>query len=254
MMTTETKAAIQQAAALIKASRYLLAFTGAGISADSGMPTFRGPGGIYGSYNEQHLELGFFKRDPATAWKTIRAIFFEFTMAAQPNDAHLILAAWEHSGRLSMTVTQNIDGLHRRAGSMALSEFHGSCDELVCMTCGEHRPAEPGILTKLPPYCSCGGIYKPDFTFFGEGIPPTAYAAAMAAAQAADTCLIIGSTGSVYPAASIPRQIKQRGGTIIEINPEASEFTRDIVDVFIPLGAAAAMRLLDTALSAASNP
>ena len=175
-MTTETKAAIQQAAALIKDSRYLLAFTGAGISADSGMPTFRGPGGIYGSYDEQHLELSFFKRDPATAWKTIRAIFFEFTMAAQPNDAHHILAAWERSGRLSMTVTQNIDGLHRRAGSMALSEYHGSCDELVCMTCGEHRPAERGILAKLPPHCGCGGIYKPDFTFFGEGIPPTAYA------------------------------------------------------------------------------
>ena len=253
-MTTETKAAIQQAAALIKDSRYLLAFTGAGISADSGMPTFRGPGGIYGSYDEQHLELSFFKRDPATAWKTIRAIFFEFTMAAQPNDAHLILAAWERSGRLSMTVTQNIDGLHRRAGSMALSEFHGSCDELVCMTCGEHQPAERGILAKLPPHCGCGGIYKPDFTFFGEGIPPTAYASAMAAAQAADTCLIIGSTGSVYPAASIPRQIKQRGGRIIEINPEASEFTRDIVDVFIPLGAAVAMRLLDAALTAASSP
>ena len=83
---------------------------------------------------------------------------------------------------------------------------------------------------------------------------PAAYASAMAAAQAADTCLIIGSTGSVYPAASIPRQIKQRGGRIIEINPEASEFTRDIVDDFIPLGAAVAMRLLDAALTAASSP
>jgi NAD-dependent deacetylase len=226
----------------------MLAFTGAGISADSGMPTFRGPGGIYGSYDEQHLELGFFKCNPALAWKTIRAIFFEFTMAAQPNDAHRILAAWERTGRLCMTVTQNIDGLHRRAGSLALSEFHGSCDSLVCMACGKHHPAQPEILSNLPPRCDCGGIYKPDFTFFGEGIPPEAYASAMAATRAADSCLIIGSTGSVFPAASIPRQIKRQGGTIIEINPQPSEFTDDIVDVFIPLGAAEAMRRLDALL------
>lgn len=253
MTQTETETTIQKAAALIKASRSLLAFTGAGISADSGMPTFRGPGGIYGSYDERHLELDFFRRDPATAWKTIRAIFFEFTMDAQPNDAHRILAAWELSGRLSMTVTQNIDGLHRRAGSLALSEFHGSCDELVCMACGGHHPAERRILAQLPPRCICGGIYKPDFTFFGEGIPTAAYACAMAAAREADTCLIIGSTGSVYPAASIPRHIKQRGGAIIEINPLPSDFTEDIVDVFIPLGAAMAMRLLDAELSADSR-
>jgi NAD-dependent deacetylase len=213
------------------------------------MPTFRGPGGIYGTYDEQHLELGFFRSDPATAWKTIRAIFFEFTLAAQPNDAHRILAAWEKAGRLTMTVTQNIDGLHRRAGSRALSEFHGSCDELVCMDCGQHRLVEPAILKKLPPRCTCGGIYKPDFTFFGEGIPPSAYATAMAAAQVTDVCLVIGSTGSVYPAASIPRQIKRHGGSIIEINPQPSEFTADIVDVFIPLGAADAMRRLDSLLS-----
>ena len=249
MTSSETEAAIHKAAATIAASHALLAFTGAGISADSGMPTFRGPGGIYGTYDEQHLELGFFKRDPATAWKTIRAIFFEFTLAAEPNDAHRILAAWEQAGRLSMIVTQNIDGLHRRAGSLALSEFHGSCDSLVCLDCGEHRNVEPGILARLPPRCACGGIYKPDFTFFGEGIPPGAYAAAMAAAQLADVCLIIGSTGSVYPAASIPRNIKRRGGTIIEINPQPSEFTEDIVDVFIPLGAAEAMRQLDSELS-----
>jgi len=250
MTTVETNEIFQKAAAIIAASKSLVAFTGAGISADSGMPTFRGPGGIYGTYNEEHLELGFFKHDPATAWKTIRAIFFEFTLAAQPNDAHRILAAWEHAGRLSMTITQNIDGLHRRAGSRALSEFHGSCDALVCMRCGGHCPAEPGILATLPPRCSCGGIYKPDFTFFGEGIPPAAYASAMAAAQTADACLIIGSTGSVYPAASIPRQIKRQGGAIIEINPVPSEFTDDIVDVFIPLGAAEAMRSLAAALPA----
>jgi NAD-dependent deacetylase len=252
MSTNETDTILAKAASIINTSQALLAFTGAGISADSGMPTFRGPGGIYGSYDEQHLELDFFRRNPATAWKTIRAIFFEFTMAAQPNDAHRILAAWEHAGRLSMTVTQNIDGLHRRAGSLALSEFHGSCDELVCMTCGQHRPAERSILANLPPRCNCGGVYKPDFTFFGEGIPQEAYARAMAAAQVADVCLVIGSTGSVYPAASIPRQIKRRGGSIIEINPVPSEFTDDIVDVFIPLGAADAMRRLDSLLSPVS--
>lgn len=245
---TATETVIRKAADIIAASKSLVAFTGAGISADSGMPTFRGSGGIYGSYDEQHLELGFFKRNPEKAWQTIRAIFFEFTMAVQPNDAHRILAAWEQQGRLHCTITQNIDGLHHKAGSRALSEFHGSCEALVCLSCGGHHLVEPKLLASLPPRCSCGGLYKPDFTFFGEGIPQAAYARAMTAAQSADACLIIGSTGSVYPAASIPRQIKGRGGLIIEINPEASEFTGDIVDVFIPMGAAEAMRKLDAAL------
>lgn len=241
--------AVRKAADIVSGSRYLIAFTGAGISADSGMPTFRGEGGLWGSYDERHLELGFFTREPATAWETIRRIFYAFTMDAKPNDAHLCLARWERDGLLRLIVTQNIDGLHGRAGSKAVAEFHGSCDDLVCTRCGGRTPATPELVALRPPRCACGGVYKPGFTFFGEGIPPVAYATSFEAAREADACVVIGSTGSVYPAASIPRLVKSRGGLVVEINPEPSEFTDTISDVFIPLGAADAMRRIDAALA-----
>lgn len=243
-------AVLATAAAVIAESTSLIAFTGAGVSADSGVPTFRGSGGLWGSYDERHLELGFFMREPALAWKTIRAIFYEFALDVRPNDAHRILAEWERDGLLSLIVTQNIDGLHGRAGSKEVVEFHGSLSELACLRCGERVPASRELLSELPPRCPCGGVYKPDFVFFGEGIPERASLRSFAAARRADACLVIGSTGTVYPAASIPRLVKERGGRVVEINPEPSEFSEGVSDVVIPLGAAEAMRLLDGAVRA----
>ncbi len=245
--------AIQRAADLVANASYLIAFTGAGISADSGMPTFRGAGGLWGSYNQRHLELDFFLRSPELVWKTIREIFYTFTLSVEPNDAHRVLSRWEHEGRLRLVVTQNIDGLHHRAGSRAVAEFHGSCDSLVCTRCGNRTPATTELVALSPPRCACGGVYKPGFIFFGEGIPPDAYEASFEAAGKADLCLVIGSTGSVYPAASIPRLVKSRGGRVIEVNPEPSEFTNEISDVFVPLGAAEALRRIDAALRERTN-
>lgn len=233
------------AAELLGTARYALAFTGAGISAESGVPTFRGKGGIWDRYDERHLELGFFKAEPALAWATIRGIFYEFERPFEPNDAHRVLAAWERAGLLAFTVTQNIDGLHRKAGSERLAEFHGSTGYLACMRCGARAEATAEALAELPPRCHCGGVYKPDFMFFGEGIPERAYAESVAAAERADLCLIIGSTGTVYPAASLPRIVKAHGGAVIEINPEASEFSAGIADIVLPLGASSALRALD---------
>ncbi|MBU0926773.1 MAG: RNA polymerase subunit sigma [Spirochaetes bacterium] len=241
--------AVRRAADIIAGSSRLVAFTGAGVSADSGIPTFRGPGGIWGSYDERHLELGFFMSRPETAWNTIRKIFYDYTLSVEPNDAHRILASWERSGRLGLVVTQNIDGLHGRAGSKAVAEFHGSCSELVCLACGGRVQATRELVAPSPPRCPCGGLYKPGFTFFGEGIPPEAYAASVDAAEEADACLIIGSTGTVYPAASIPRIVKRRGGLVVEVNPVPSEFTEAVSDAFVPLGAAEAMRRIDAALA-----
>ncbi|HOZ73006.1 MAG TPA: NAD-dependent protein deacylase [Spirochaetales bacterium] len=240
--------ALGRAAELVSGSSYLIAFTGAGVSAESGIPTFRGPGGIWGSYDESHLELGFFMREPEIAWKTIKQIFYSFTLSVEPNDAHRVLARWEAAGRLRLVVTQNIDGLHRRAGSRKVAEFHGSCDELVCMRCGGRVPATAELLEALPPRCECGGLLKPGFVFFGEGIPEDAYETAFSAAALADACLVIGSTGTVYPAASIPRAVKRAGGRVVEINPEPSEFTDGVSDVFIRLPAAEAMRRLEAAV------
>jgi NAD-dependent deacetylase len=236
---------------LLGVARHAIAFTGAGISAESGVPTFRGSGGIWDQYDERHLELGFFKAEPALAWATIRAIFYEFARPFEPNGAHRVLAAWERSGILDFTITQNIDGLHRKAGSERLAEFHGATTQLVCLRCGERALATEAALATLPPRCPCGGVYKPDFVFFGEGIPERAYRDSVAAAERADLCLIVGSTGTVYPAASLPRMVKAHGGSIIEINPEASEFSADIADLVLPLGASEALLALDGLLRAA---
>jgi NAD-dependent deacetylase len=246
--TTKLERDLAAAADLLRAARCAIAFTGAGISAESGVPTFRGSGGIWDQYDERHLELGYFKAEPALAWATIRALFYAFARPFEPNDAHRVLAAWERDGLLDFTITQNIDGLHRRAGSERLAEFHGATTQLACLRCGERALATEEALAELPPRCGCGGVYKPDFVFFGEGIPEKAYRDSVAAAERADLCLIVGSTGTVYPAASLPRMIKARGGSIIEINPESSEFSDDIVDIALPLGASEALRALDALL------
>lgn len=250
----ELGARLADAAALLASSRHTIAFTGAGVSAESGVPTFRGKGGIWERYDERHLEIGYFKREPARAWPTIKALFYEFAAPAEPNDAHKLLAAWESRGRLDLIVTQNIDGLHALAGSVRVAEFHGSTRGLVCLRCGARSEATAELLERLPPQCGCGGVYKPDFVFFGEGIPEEAYRASFEAAERAELCLVIGSTGTVYPAASIPRRVKARGGAVIDINPEPSAYADGTADIWLPMGAAEAMRELDRLLMQAAGP
>ncbi len=247
-MTSEVRGVVRKAARELKDRRHLIAFTGAGISVESGIPPFRGEGGIWTKYDSSDLELERFLRDPARAWPAIREIFYRFTAKAEPNDAHRVLAKWEAEGRLEFLVTQNIDGLHAAAGSRALAEFHGTCAGLVCLECGRRVPTKPELLENPPPRCECGGVYKPDFVFFGEGIPRKAYEDAFSAAGRADACLVIGSTGTVYPAAEVPMTVKRRGGLIVEIDPNPTEFTGSITDIFIPSGASEAMRELDAAM------
>jgi NAD-dependent deacetylase len=165
---------VTEAARLIRYARYLTAFTGAGISVESGIPPFRGEGGIWNTYDERKFELDYFLAHPEEAWPLLREIFYENFGKARPNRAHEVLAAWEARGLLKTLITQNIDNLHFEAGSRAIVEFHGNSRTLVCLTCGSRRAVEPDALLIMPPRCPCGGIYKPDFVFFGEGIPPAA--------------------------------------------------------------------------------
>jgi NAD-dependent deacetylase len=245
---------IDLAARLIRGSRRLLVFTGAGISAESGVPTFRGQGGLWEKIDPGVLEITRFRRDPEACWKAIRELFYSASRPS-PNAAHRILADWEGRGIVSFLVTQNIDGLHREAGSRRLAEFHGSIEQLACMRCGKKVEAgrealAAGLLDELPPRCSlCGGTMKPDFVFFGEAIPGEAYQAAFAAAELADLCLIVGSTGVVYPAAELPSIVKRRGGSVVEVDPGETEFSGTVTDVHIRLGAVEAMTGLDRALA-----
>ncbi|MGA2976622.1 MAG: NAD-dependent deacylase [Spirochaetia bacterium] len=239
---------IRSAASLIRASRYLSAFTGAGISVESGIPPFRGEGGLWSRYDPRMLEIDYFRAHPEKSWPILREIFYDNFGAAKPNAAHLALARLEAAGTLKVLITQNIDNLHYAAGSRNIVEFHGNSRKLLCLTCGKRVAAEPALLEKLPPRCRCGGIYKPDFVFFGEGIPPEAHARSQEAARQTDVMLVVGSTGEVYPAAMVPRTAYEAGAKIIEINPEESEFTASITHLFIPMKAGEAFPLLEKEL------
>jgi len=224
---------IQKAADIIKRSNYAIAFTGAGISVESGVPPFRGENGIWNNYNPETLELGFFKNYPEKSWEVIRELFYKYFGNARSNEAHKVLARLENKGILRCVITQNIDDLHQQAGSKTVFEFHGNSQKLVCLCCSKKFKPSDIDFENLPPYCECKGLIKPDFIFFGEGMPPDAYQLSVAAAGKADVVILIGSTGEVMPAAQMPYLAKQNGALIIEVNPGISKFTNTITDIHL---------------------
>jgi NAD-dependent deacetylase len=224
----------RDAAFLLKQSRFTTAFTGAGISVESGIPPFRGDGGLWSKYNPQVLDIQYFIDDPTASWAVIKEIFYDFFNSARPNKAHQVLARMELEGMLGRIITQNIDNLHQEAGSQMVFEFHGNTKNLICLHCHRGYKAGQISLDHFPPTCrECGGILKPDFVFFGEAIPQLPLAAAYEAATLSDVFLIIGTTGEVMPANQIPVMAKQYGAKIIEVNPEPSNYTRGLTDIFL---------------------
>jgi len=242
------KKQIKKAAETILSASYCTAFTGAGISVESGIPPFRGEKGIWNTYNPIVLDLGYFYQHPRESWEAIKEIFYDFFGSARPNAAHLLLAEMEKKGALRRIITQNIDNLHYEAGSREIVEYHGNSRTLVCPRCGSRVEADPSILSSLPPKCSCGGVWKPDFVFFGESIPFEAMRQSEEAASRTDCMILIGTTGEVYPAALLPREAARQGAVIIEINPEPSLYTSEITDIYIPAGAVEAAQLLKSEL------
>ena len=225
---------IKEAAQIILKSQFTIAFTGAGISVESGIPPFRGEHGLWNKYNPEVLDLGYYLENQEKCWFYIREIFYDFFADAQPNNAHKVMAHLEKRGLLQSIITQNIDNLHQEAGSKTVHEFHGNSKKLKCLKCGKIYGAEEFDFKNIPPKCSVDEeILKPDFIFFGEGIPQKAYSNSFADAEKAEVCLIIGSTGEVMPASYVPRTAKQNGATIIEINPEESMFTNQITDIHL---------------------
>lgn len=236
---------IDKVVELLKKSKYAIAFTGAGISVESGVPPFRGDKGIWNRYDPQLLELDYFLANPGSSWKAIREIFYDFFTDAKPNPAHTVLAKLEQLGIIKAVITQNIDDLHFKAGSKEVYEFHGNSQKLKCLKCGWTVDANAIDLSVIPPSCSkCGGLLKPDFIFFGEGIPTLAYQKSFEAARKADLVLVIGSTGEVMPACQVPYEAKRNGATIVEINPDDTNFTDQITDIHLKMGAAKAMELI----------
>ncbi len=225
---------ILEAAKLIKKSNYTIAFTGAGISVESGIPPFRGEHGLWNKYDPKVLDLQYFLQNSEECWIFIREIFYDFFADAKPNSAHKVLARMEEGSLLKSIITQNIDNLHQEVGSKIVYEFHGNSKKLICLKCGKQYKAEEIDFKNIPPKCENDGeILKPDFIFFGEGIPEQAYKSSFADAEKSDVCIIIGSTGEVMPASYVPQTAKQNGAVIIEINPEESGFTNQITDIHL---------------------
>lgn len=238
---------LNEAARHIRNSRFTVAFTGAGISVESGVPPFRGEGGLWNQYDPIILELTYFYAHPLESWTAIKSIFYDFLIDKSPNAGHATLAKWEREGLLHSLITQNIDNLHQKAGSKNVIDYHGNALKLICKYCDKTETGLVPFLNQLPPLCThCGHILKPDFVFFGEGIPEKAYHQSIQDAIKADVLLIIGTSGEVSPANRVPFIAKEKGAFIIEINNEKSNYTNAITDIFIQAKAGETLPLLDS--------
>ncbi|WP_428065268.1 SIR2 family NAD-dependent protein deacylase [Candidatus Avelusimicrobium facis] len=216
----------------IKNARRGVVFTGAGVSVESGIPPFTGAGGLWNQYDPKFIELDFFYGHPTRSWHEMKKIFFTCMDEAQPNKAHRVIAQLEKRGGFQGVITQNIDGLHQKAGSKNVQEFHGTIHQMHCIACGRKYKTEEVSLDELPPKCFCGGVLKPDFVFYGEGINPAVYTASQELAEEADVMLVVGTAGQVMPACSLPLLAKQCGATIIEVNTLPSAYTDGVSDFF----------------------
>jgi NAD-dependent deacetylase len=211
------------------AARHGLAMTGAGVSAESGIPTFRGEGGLWTRYDPVKVaSIEYFMADPSAYW-SVSKDRGRVALAARPNPGHRALAALEASGHLVAVVTQNTDGLHQDSGSRAVIEVHGSSRTVQCLDCGNREPrseVQARLDVEMPPRCQvCGGAFlKPTVVLFGEPLPQPALQQAMALARQADLMLVVGSSLVVRPAADIPLVALRSGAQLIVINPEPTPF------------------------------
>ncbi|MCF7797648.1 MAG: NAD-dependent deacylase [Lentisphaeria bacterium] len=251
MSTFDTN--ITRAARLMHSSHYTVAFTGAGISVESGIPPFRGGDGLWDKVDPSFLEIDYFYQQPEKSWKVIREIFYQYLGKARPNIAHCVLARLEENNLLHALITQNIDNLHQQAGNQDVIEFHGTTGRLICTRCGQTIGESDKInhlIEILPPRCpECGGLLKPDFVFFSEMIPESARDRSFAAARKASVFIIIGTSGEVFPAAMLPTNAKRAGATVIEVNTEPSSYTHQVTDIFLQGKASTVLETLEQALN-----
>ncbi|SDL07790.1 SIR2 family NAD-dependent protein deacylase [Halarsenatibacter silvermanii] len=236
MKSEDRESSLQQAATMIKDADYLVAFTGAGISAESGIPTYRGEDGLWDEYEpEKTASLSAFRENPRVFWKFIRETAVEKEASANP--AHKVLAGWEKDNRLKTVITQNIDLLHQEAGSSEVLPLHGSLAKARCLDCGAEyswTEIESMIESEGIPVCrSCGSEkVKPGVIFFGESLPRQVFRRAEKEIKRCDVLLVIGSSLSVYPAAELPARAKRSGAELVYVNADRGQ-RPEIFDIII---------------------
>lgn len=240
---------IRQAAKKIIGANNVVALTGAGISVESGIPPFRGKGGLWAKIDPVEVaHIDAFLENPAKVWRLLIRDMGRLLVSAAPNDAHHGLAELEKVGCMATVITQNVDGLHQAAGSRRVIEFHGTFATVSCLQCHLQQPIKNCLTADMPPRCDCGGVLRPDCVFFGEMIPTAAFHAAQAVAAACDVMLVIGTSATVEPAAHMSVMAKQNRAVIIEINLESTPLSDSISDYMIKGPAGESMRQLTAAV------
>lgn len=237
---------IEQAAKLLGTAQRVCVLTGAGMSAESGVPTFRDAQGLWSDFSPEELATPqAFARDPKKVWAWYRWRRSELARV-EPHDGHRLLAAWEARGRNFCVITQNVDGLHHRAGSKNVIELHGRLDVAYCVDGAEHRRTGLDDLGEDPHCSQCGARLRPGVVWFGEMLPPEAIQRAVEAAQRCGVMLVIGTSGVVQPAASLADLAREHGARLIEINPNPTPISHR-ADVYLQAGCRDALAALDAA-------
>ena len=249
---------VARARTIIKEAGRIVILTGAGVSAESGVPTFRGSGGLWNEFRAEDLATPeAFARDPRLVWEWY-AWRRGLVMECLPNPAHVAIAECALRRRDVTIVTQNVDGLHARAAREASGgsdparalplEVHGSILRDRCSACGARSdpvPVDTTSVATLPRCGRCGELLRPDVVWFGEMLDEDILSAADAAAANADVCVVVGTSALVHPAASLPLRTRANGGVVIEVNPEETPLTR-VATISIRAGAAGTVpQLLD---------
>ncbi|MCY4411547.1 MAG: NAD-dependent deacylase [Caldilineaceae bacterium] len=233
MDTTEQIAA--QAAQYLSAASSIVCLTGAGVSAESGVPTFRdAQTGLWSRFDAEELASPQgFERDPGLVWRWYMGRLGQLEEAA-PNPGHTALAQLEGICERFLLVTQNVDDLHEQAGSVDVIHLHGSLLNFRCVSCSApHNLTEEQRRADSPPACGvCGDLVRPDVVWFGEGLPWEAVETAAEAAQACDLMLVVGTSGLVYPAAQLPLIAQRAGAKVIDVNPEPGPIS-SVADLFL---------------------
>lgn len=239
---------IQAAAKALAGAGRVMAFTGAGVSAESGVATFRGAGGLWeGQPVERVATPEAFRCDPLRVWRFYEARRVQASTVS-PNPAHVTLARWQERFPAFCLATQNVDGLHEAAGSRGVLELHGGLWRVRCTACGRRREERTVPLPELPPRCpGCGAMERPGIVWFGEVLPADVLSGAADAAGRAEVFVVVGTSAVVYPAAGLVEIAASAGASVIEVNPEASALAH-LADIVLRGPAGELLPRVDAAL------
>jgi NAD-dependent deacetylase len=239
----------------IRAAERVVVFSGAGVSRESGLDTFRGAGGLWERMRPEELATPeAFRADPGKVWRWY-AWRYRQASEASPNPAHAAIARLEALFPAVLVVTQNVDGLHQRADSRNLLELHGTITRAVCERCGSGRDMGDAVAesSEEPPLCSCGGRFRPAVVWFGEALPQEALVLAYEEATFCDLFISVGTSALVYPAAGLIELAHQAGACLIEVNPEPTPFSH-LMDLRLAAPAGEALPALVAAIERSRWP